>query len=159
MSQCRDCGGLVRTHGGSFDYSEAAGLPVRLEGVTLTHCDDCGADGVRIPSLAELHRLIATDIARAHHRLSGAEVRFIREWLGHGSAEFAKLCRVSPETVSRWENDRATIGDTAEQLVRLLAVVADPAREFSADDLPVTRAEAPSQTLRMQASARGWEAA
>ena len=62
---------------------DACGLPgVTLVGVEVSRCPECGNHEVSIPRIEELHRVIARAVANRPARLDGAEVRYLRKWLG-----------------------------------------------------------------------------
>ena len=41
---------------------------------------------------------------------------------------------MTPETVSRWENDKVPMGDTADRLLRVLATRLEPIDDYAALD-------------------------
>lgn len=156
---CIQCGAEMKTDRENFLY-EASGLPgVTLVGVEVSRCPNCGQYEVSIPHIEELHGLIAHTLIRKPARLSGAEVRFLRKWLGWSAADFAAHVGVTPETVSRWENAAASMGATADRLLRLMVVTKEPVRDYSLDLLKDVDGEA-AQPLRlgMHADQSGWRA-
>lgn len=101
-----------------YHYVECGLKNVWLEGIYL---DDDG-DPV-IPHLLQLHAEIAKGLALQKKRLSGKEVRFLRSHIGLSGVDFArKIIKVSPETVSRWENDKQTMDESTELLLRMLVL-------------------------------------
>ena len=118
--KCFQCGSAMTERPEPFDYS-ACGLPVQLLGVPVRRCQGCDEMEVSVPLIEDLHRLIADTITRKQGRLAGAEIRYLRSWLGLSGRRFAKWSGVTPETVSRWEHDKAPISRSHESLLRLLA--------------------------------------
>lgn len=121
--KCSVCGSaeLTITHE-PYKYDES-GLPnITLANIEIRRCGHCGEELPAIPRIAELHKAIARTVVEREAKLSGAEVRFLRKYLGHSGADFAALIGVSRETVSRWENDKEPIGGTSDRLLRLLVV-------------------------------------
>jgi putative zinc finger/helix-turn-helix YgiT family protein len=130
--KCPVCGfpELTTTHE-PYKYDES-GLPnITLANIEIRRCGHCGEELPAIPRMAELHKVIARSVVEQHAKLSGAEVRFLRKYLGHSGADFAALIGVSRETVSRWENDKEPIGGTSDRLLRLLVVLDQRARDYN----------------------------
>lgn len=105
---------------------ERADVPYRslpgatLCGVEVRTCAACGAKETVISRQNELDTVLARLVAERPGHLTGAEVRFLRKVMGWSGRTFAKLIGVTPETVSRWENDHDRIGATADRLLRVL---------------------------------------
>lgn len=93
---------------------------VILRDLATYSCPNCGEEEIAIPDLEGLNRVIARWLAEKPGRLTGAEVRFCRKVMGWSGRAFALLIAVTPETVSRWENDKEPIGSIAERLLRVL---------------------------------------
>jgi putative zinc finger/helix-turn-helix YgiT family protein len=136
------------------------GIDVTLMNVTVRHCPACGEEFVAIPAIEALHRIIAGALAKSPARLSPGEVRFLRTYLGFSSADFARLIGVSPETVSRWESDRAPqrMSTAAERFLRLIVLQGKPIESYRLEE---TAAEdAPARVpLRLEPGAKGWATA
>ena len=130
MRKCTTCRKKTTASVERYDYSELSGLPIALEGVTVYRCE-CGNSAVKIPAVEQLHRLIATDLARGTGHVNGAEIRFMRTWLGLSSQDFAATMGVTPEQASRWQNDRKPMGASAEKLLRLMVRTAKPSCDYS----------------------------
>src|SRR5690606_8452585 len=97
---------------------EECGLPnVTLVGVPARKCRECGCVRVRIPGIEGLHRTLALTVLRKQSRLTGAEVRFLRKYIGLSGADFARRVGAEPETISRWENDKQGMGPQTERLL------------------------------------------
>jgi len=103
---------------------------VVLVGVEVSRCPQCGEYEVAIPAIDELNKMIASAVIRNKARLKGAEVRFLRSYLGYSAADFAKLIGSSASTVSKWESDSQPIGHHADLLLRALVVVGKKVEEY-----------------------------
>lgn len=100
------------------------GLPnVRLVGITVHYCEDCGIEIAQIPQIQELHRVIAELVERKKAPLSGAEIRYLRKQAGFSAKHFAELVGVTASTLSRVEADKQPFGPTADRFVRLVSSV------------------------------------
>ncbi len=119
----------------NYRYTES-GLPnVTLENIEVSHCAACGERIVSIARLADLHRSLAFAIASQRSRLSAAEVKFLRKYLGWSSASFAKVMGTAPATVSRWESGKQPMGVVAEHLLRVLVFREKPVEEYPSEKL------------------------
>jgi transcriptional regulator with XRE-family HTH domain len=99
--------------------TELPGLEVVLHGVAVRIvCDACNQQKIRIPNLPGL--IAATALVRVlePYKLNGHEIRVVRKALGWSAKELAERLVVTPETVSRWENDKEPIGLQSEKLLR-----------------------------------------
>jgi putative zinc finger/helix-turn-helix YgiT family protein len=103
--------------------------------VKVTTCERCGETYTSIPAIEELHRQIAAAVIRKKGRLAPAEIRFLRKWLGWSGVDFAKRTGTKPETVSRWENGKASMSPQADRLLRLLIAKEAPVMEYPVDVL------------------------
>lgn len=126
--KCLQCGSAMKERREDFSYA-SCGLPVVLLNVVVRHCRKCDEHEAVIPAIEELHAALADALIQKRGRLVGAEIRFLRSWLGLAGQRFARWVGVQPETVSRWENDKAAIGETHERLLRIMAA----RRQFFAD--------------------------
>jgi putative transcriptional regulator len=140
-------------------YRES-GLPnVVLVGIEVRRCSSCGAVELPLPRVSELHRVIAMSVIRKLARLSGAEVRFLRKYLGWSGEDFAAHMGVDPTTVSKWENEKEPIGASSDRLLRLLVARRSPVEQY--DDDVLTKIEdrrEPAPMMKLSRSSHGWEA-
>ncbi len=119
----------------NYRYTES-GLPnVTLENIEVSHCAACGERIVSIERMADLHRSLAFAVASQRSRLSAAEVKFLRKYLGWSSASFAKVMGTAPATVSRWESGKQPMGVVAEHLLRVLVFREKPIEEYPSENL------------------------
>ena len=158
--KCTKCSGTLKLMGTTHRYVES-GLPnVVLHGALVRKCQSCGAEEVAIPNIIGLHRCIAAILVHRKSALAPEEFRFLRQFLGQSSKDFAKILGVTPETLSRWENAKYEIPAPADRAVRLLVMTTPPRTDYSTDLLASIRPTAPKHP-RMAVRLRGndWEAA
>ncbi len=119
MHRCRKCGGLMEKSIRAEHTEDLGGVVVKvLNAVQVLRCAKCGVEMVAIPDMDGLGR--ATAISRALNpvRLSGREVKFLRRVVDMTQVKFAEAMELTPESVSRWENDARGVGAACEKLVR-----------------------------------------
>lgn len=158
--KCVECGGAMRVASRTHQYAES-GLPnVILRGVEVRKCAKCDTQEVGIPNIAGLHACLARLIVGRSSAMTRQEFRFLRQFLGHSSQDFAKLLRVTPETVSRWQTGRLAIPRPVELLVRLLVARSQPRIDYTNEMLAKLRPQ-PSHPPRLAVRLRhgSWEAA
>lgn len=156
---CRSCGGgEMKTTTENHLYVES-GLPnVVLVGVEVRRCAKCGAFEVLLPRVAELQRVIANAVIHRPARLSAAEVKFLRKYLGWSGADFAAHMGVDPTTVSAWENDRKPFGTSSDRLLRLMVARQAPVADYSLDELTkIADRREPAGTFEIRARSNGWQ--
>lgn len=126
--KCIECGSALTTKRENVQYTALPGTV--LVGVEVNRCPNCGEYEVSIPAIDELNKMIATDVINKKERLNGAEIRFLRSYLGYSGADFAKLIGSSPATVSRWESDSQDIGHHADLLLRTMIALDKKVEEY-----------------------------
>ena len=136
--KCRSCDGLIEERVTTRQYDESGLKGIVLVGVPVRKCAGCGEETFGIPRMSELHRLIGLTLVRKPSGLTGAELRFLRKHLGYSGIDLAERLDVTPEHLSRWENEAAPMSAMAERLMRLMVVHNDRAAEYSLDDLKET---------------------
>ncbi len=121
MKKCVECGGKTGSiKNKPYRYDEC-GLDVVLHGVTQFRCEHCKEVFVSLPGIEALHRAIGGFIcSKRKALLTPAEIKFLRKDLHLKSKELASALGVRPETVSRWETGKETIGETQDRLLRSL---------------------------------------
>lgn len=155
---CPACAGTMKVKRENYNYS-ACGLPhVTLKNVEVRRCGECGEDEVVIPKIDLLHQVIAMAVITKRSRLSAAEVKFLRKYLGWSGADFARHMGVAAETVSRWENEHEPIGGIADRLLRLMVATRAPARDYALDTLVELDDEPTPTRLKLTADRNGWHA-
>lgn len=156
--KCDACGEPMTSARENYSYT-ASGLPyVTLVGIEIRRCKACGEHEVVIPKIEQLHRAIAVAVVGKRPRLTAAEVRFLRKYLGWSGADFAKHMGVTAESVSRWENEREQMSPVADRLLRLMVMTRAPVSEYDLDSLAVLEDEPAPVRLRVEAAKGGWRA-
>ena len=121
----------------------------------VRRCTACGEELPVIPQISQLHRALAQVIIEQRVRLSGADIRFLREYLGHSRQGFANLVGVARETLSRWEKGKDAIGPSADRLLRLLVVQEKRVENYDVAHLSrIDEGQAPN--FRMSRSGSDW---
>jgi len=116
---CDKCGSEMLTiKDKKYEYKEC-GLPnVILYGITQYKCKKCDENYVSIPKIKQLHRLIGMNLCCKKEKLSGIEVRYLRKEMRLKSVDFSRILSITPETLSRIENDTQEAGGSLEKLIR-----------------------------------------
>ena len=156
--KCRSCGKADLTSSvETYLYAES-GLPnVTLVGVEIRRCPSCGDHELVLPRVTDLHRTIAHAVITKRARLSGAEVRFLRKYLGWSGVDFAKHIGADPSTVSNWETDKDPIGMASDRLLRLMVAHGSPVEEYPLDELTkIENERQPPLAVRLLRKANGW---
>jgi putative zinc finger/helix-turn-helix YgiT family protein len=134
--KCDDCGKPVTTERNAVRRYDIGGLPhVELHGVEVTRCAACGKEGMAIPRIGQLHRVLADAFVKQRRMLAPAEVRFLRKHIGLSAGDFAQMMGVARETVSRWETGAQPMGAVADRLMRLLVLTHEPTESYAVEDL------------------------
>jgi len=120
MSTCGECGSSRMKEGVLPEFeTDLGGITVRLmHAVIREECEACGEWTIEIPDLPGLIRAAALARAMLPFKLSGKDVKFMRKALDMTGKEFADTMELTPETVSRWENNDRGIGGYTEKLLR-----------------------------------------
>lgn len=119
--KCIECGSDMTTKKENVPFQALPGTV--LVGVDVSRCRACGAYEVAIPAIDKLMHMLANVVIRKPARLVGAEVRFLRKYLGYSSGDFAKRIGSSPSTVSKWENDAQPLGLHSDLLLRAMVAL------------------------------------
>lgn len=119
--KCLQCGSRMITKKENVPFDS---LPdTTLLDVPVSRCSGCEEYEIGIEAMDDLLAVLAREVIRKTERLSGAEIRFLRSFLGYSGADFAKLIHSDPATVSRWETDKQVIGHHTDLLLRALVVL------------------------------------
>ncbi|HEX2572029.1 MAG TPA: type II TA system antitoxin MqsA family protein [Polyangia bacterium] len=157
---CPGCGGTLQSGRENYKYT-ACGLPnITLMNVEVSRCKNCGEEIPDIPHVEALHREIAFAIIKKHARLTPAEIRYLRKYLGLSGVSFAELMGVDATTVSRWESEKMAqpMGPQAERLLRLLVARIRPVGEYPAETLArVAQGQPIPIRLGLMPRDEGWE--
>jgi DNA-binding transcriptional regulator YiaG len=120
--ECTNCGARAPIVRGSYQFKEVGLNNVVLQDIQLGRCPKCGNEDAILPQVNRIMRVIALALIGKPYRLSGAEVRFLRSFLGMTAAKFARLVHVDKSTLSKWENSEDPVGAQSDLLIRLLAL-------------------------------------
>ena len=105
----------------AYHYTECGLDNVFIEGMNSVN-DHAGKETVTVSAVGLLHRVIAEGIVNLPSKMSGKELRFLRSEMGMTQEKLAEVLKVTLLTISRWEREESPIKDTAEMLIRLMAV-------------------------------------
>lgn len=156
--RCPMCGGALEMRHGNYPYLERALPNVTLVGIEIHSCPKCGEEMPAIPRIEELHRTLAFALTTQPARLHGPEIRFLRTYLGWSGKDFARTMGVTPETVSRWENDKEPIGIVSDRLLRTMVLRLKPVEEYPTERLAELGLEdAPARRLGLAVTGGSWK--
>lgn len=117
--RCTSCGGSQFSV--SYEEFPLVGLPqVVLEGVRKKTCGDCGEYTIRIPHHQELTQKVTVALLNKRKLLAPLEMKWLRSHLGITSSQLGLLLKVSPTTVSYWENGKRNPSQASDLLLRFL---------------------------------------
>lgn len=105
----------------SHHYTECGLQNVFIEGLEIV-LDDDGDEVITIPAVNELHHVIALGIVSHENGISGDELRFLRTEMGYTQAELAELVHHDKQSIGRWERGEYEIDNSAEAIIRRLAI-------------------------------------
>jgi putative transcriptional regulator len=158
--KCSMCGAKMdSTTETNFHYTMSGLSKVYLNGVKIHRCSDkeCGEDEVDIPNLVELHNLLAEITAKQENKLVPEEIRFLRTHLGYSGVDFARKVGVDAATVSRWENGKAPMGETAERLLRIMILAkAAPIQDYELMDIMAQKDSLTAKKRTLKLSKAHW---
>lgn len=159
--QCTNCGALgLKSMVPTLYHYKSSGLDnVYLKGGVTEHiCPKCGAKSTEIKNLVGLHRVIASTIAVAKRRLTGAELRFLREQLAFSAGELANLLEYSEDHVRKIEAGSMIPKGPYEMFLRVAAMRNAKAPEYDLREL-AERKEYSLEELRFVNKDREWKTA
>jgi transcriptional regulator with XRE-family HTH domain len=125
MSMCK-CGGLYERK--LLDRYVVPSALLGAEHVTLVNavseetCSKCGKSKIYIPDLPGLITAVALTRVKLPFKLNPKEIRFVRKVTELSAKEMADLLKVTPETLSRWENEKMPMAEQAEVFFRLISI-------------------------------------
>lgn len=129
----------------SFDATPLIGLSVTVLNAAETMIDEDGEELVRIPHLPELAATAAMARCLTPIRLRGSELRAIRKIAGWTAPMLSERLgeNIAAATISRWENEKQTMGGFVEKLFRVAACEAlkekAPGVDYDASMIPALR--------------------
>jgi len=131
---CVSCGGRMKVTREDRPYGD--GLKVTIKGQEVRRCLECGEEEAVFPAIAQMHAVLAHALVRKLGRLTPAEIRFLRTYLGFSSQDFADVMAVRLETVSRWErgDGRYPMKRSNERSLRFLVLAADRVKSYGVSE-------------------------
>jgi DNA-binding transcriptional regulator YiaG len=127
IRRCTECGEPQRQVRQSVGYPESGLDNVQLINVPVWVCIN-GHEELEVPSVRQLHELLAHLIIRKPAPLTGAEIKFLRRRIGIQGKEFAERIGITPQALSRVENGRP-VHHRTNLLIRLSAAALLAARD------------------------------
>lgn len=141
MNKCSECGETMTAVTGKT-VPFPAGIPnVQVTGATVFTCPN-GHTETEYPPLAAVLKELTRLVTEQRRRLNGPEIRLLRKQLGFSSKDFARYFCVEPATASRWENDKQTMDDFKEKMLRMLAAHGALLEDYGGDIDPTDRTNA-----------------
>lgn len=104
-----------------YSYAECGLDNVVIHGMSVPQ-DDAGEPVYHIRNVLGLHHVLACCIVRHEHGISPKELRFLRTEMGMTQHELAEILKKDHQTVGRWERGEKPIDQTAEVVLRRLAI-------------------------------------
>jgi len=135
--RCTECGAIQTVVRKTVCYPQSGLDNVELANVPVWVCAD-GHEEVEIPAVTELHELLAQMIIRKPAFLDGAEIKFLRRRVELSAKEFADRIGITPQHLSRLENDKgkSKILDLLIRLSIASLIAARDRKPFPADLAP-----------------------
>lgn len=130
MKECFICGAkeLEVIKDQPYTY-EDGGIEVTITGLTQYRCKGCGETFTPIPKPQLLHKAIGLVICEENKSLlTGNEIRFLRKAMELKAVDLAQIMGTDVSTISRWENNKKTIGDSNDRLLRTLFIMKSQTR-------------------------------
>ena len=118
--KCPNCGKEMRSKVRDYEYVESGLKNVVLKNITVYECAKCGEILPEIANVKQVHRWIAEYLLRKQSLLTGEEFKFLRKSMTKSAKELAPVLGVHPVTISRWENNKETIGPQSDRLIRVV---------------------------------------
>lgn len=134
MKTCVHCGGTCTAEAGRWHYVECGLDNVWLNGVEVRTCGSCDRRSVVIPGILKLHEDIARVLVRQPEKLRGAELAFLRQYLGLSKADLAASMAVGESDVAAWEATGVAT-PMQERFLRVLVTHGRPATEYPVNGL------------------------
>ncbi|MFN8790442.1 MAG: type II TA system antitoxin MqsA family protein [Bdellovibrionales bacterium] len=133
-----------------------------LHGVKRFDCSQCGEVLFDYGNVNQLHALIADTLLRKKDLLTGAEIRFLRTYVGYSGEIFSRLIGLGDKTsLSRIENGRSKVSNQVNMTVRFAVAGKMADRDYDLHDLLEAienEGLIPFKTVEFRSSSRGlWE--
>jgi len=123
VEKCEECGKKMRrTVQDRYQYLESGLSNVVLHRIVVYVCE-CGEQVVGLPNVERLHELIFEKILMKKSPVRGDELRFLRKSMTLKAVDFAKMLKVDPTTLSKWEGGHQAISEEHDKLIRFAIVL------------------------------------
>jgi putative zinc finger/helix-turn-helix YgiT family protein len=132
---CPDCEEALQISRQPHRYTLHRKWAITIADAEVRHCARCGYFEVAIPRPDALHRTIAAAVIRKGAILSGPELAFLRSELGMTGKTLARTLGVTPESISRWENEAVPLSPTIDHLVRAIVALTLDGERFPIESL------------------------
>src|SRR6185312_9828764 len=139
--KCASCAGLL-TASRKRHVQQVAGREFVVT-VAAATCRSCGSLFLENAALQRADLEIACELAR-HGPPLGEAFRFQRKTLGMRAVDLAGLLAVTPETISRWENDQRVVDQAAWLTLGSLVLEAAARKPETLERLRELRAHDPA---------------
>lgn len=116
---CPRCGTLMKEARGRLTLP-INGEEIAVPSASHLKCPKCGEIVLRFQEAKRLHEDASEIYRRKHGLLSADQIRAIRERFTLTQADLARLLRLGPNTVSRWESGRNVQSAAMDMLLRLM---------------------------------------
>ncbi len=155
-NKCLICGQKMTPHTENYPLKALQGT-VLLD-VTVWRCAECGEYEIEIPRLEELMNTVAAMVIGQESRLTGDEIRFLRDFLDLKQTALAAKLGIDSTHLSRAENGDP-LGQQTDRLLRMI-VAYEIRMEGYADQLETVANTEPTE-WRAKIAFRGdhWEPA
>lgn len=118
----------------TIKYDECGLDNVTLIGATQYKCDACGETYTKYGNIHQVHSLIKDSILEKPTLLNGAEIKFLRKYMGYSTQYFAMILGVQIRTVQRWEANES-ISLQIDHSIRLAVASKEPNRDYNLHDM------------------------
>jgi putative transcriptional regulator len=118
--RCSNCGQDAKKTRANYLFRESGLHNIVLKNIEIIKCSHCGNEDPIIHKMAELMKQIAQALVEKPYALTGAEIRFLRKYLGMSGADFASLLHTDKTVLSRWENSHVDVGSKSDLLIRAI---------------------------------------
>lgn len=152
---CPDCAGGLQISRQPHRYTVHRRWAITIADAEVRHCAHCGYFEVAIPRPDALHRTIAAAVIRKAALLSGPELAFLRSEMGMTGKALAKTLGVTPESISRWENDAVALSPTIDHLVRAIVALTFDGEKFPINSLAEIEGQAGPMKLVVRVDDHG----
>ena len=116
---CPTCGTMMKETRGAL-HTRVNGEDVAVSNVPHVECPKCGEQVLTYTQARRFEEDAIAFYRKKYGLLSGDEIRAIREHHGLTQVELARLLRLGPNTISRWEAGRNVQTAALDVLLRLI---------------------------------------